>query len=200
MKIKGILFDSGMVLLYPTNHSWFISKDFFNIVEKSLFEKIPEGKRVEGFRNAQKLLSLKENLLVKTKSEEVEVFKKFYIELNNQLPELNLSNEKIETLAKSLVYDSNKYSFYDEVYNLLLTLRKTYKLAVVSDAWPSMRDSYSSTSLNQFFDEIVISSELGILKPHPDMYITALKSLNLKPEECIFIDDNPENVLRSKFT
>lgn len=195
MSIKGIFFDSGMVLLYPTTNSWFISKDFFNIVNKSDFEKIPEGKRVEGFKKAQALLSFDENLLVTNKQEEIEVFEKFYTELSKNLPELNLNNLDIKNLAQSLVEDYKKYSFYKEAQPLLLTLRKTYKLAVVSDAWPSMRDSYSTSSLDQYFDTIVISSELGVLKPHEDMYNTALKATNLKPEECIFIDDNPGNVV-----
>lgn len=195
MSIKGIFFDSGMVLLYPTNKSWFISKDFFNIINKSDFEKIPEGKREEGFKKAQALLSFNENLLVTNQKEEIEVFEKFYEELSKKLPELKITNSDISKLAKSLVEDSQKYSFYNEVEPLLLTLRKTYKLAVVSDAWPSMRDSYSTSSLDKYFETIVISSELGVLKPHKDMYNTALEATNLKPEECIFIDDNPENVI-----
>jgi putative hydrolase of the HAD superfamily len=52
--------------------------------------------------------------------------------------------------------------------------------------------------MTQYFDSLVISSELGVLKPHKLMYQTALDNLNLKPEECIFLDDNIDNCIGAK--
>jgi putative hydrolase of the HAD superfamily len=46
----------------------------------------------------------------------------------------------------------------------------------------------------QFFDGKVISADEKVMKPHPDYYRTALKRLGLKPEECFFIDDMPQNI------
>jgi putative hydrolase of the HAD superfamily len=83
---------------------------------------------------------------------------------------------------------------YPHVIPTLIKLReKGYKLAVVSDAprlkaWLRM----SAMHVADFFDVVVTTDDVGgKLKPHPLPYTTALKKLRLKPEEVIFVGDNP---------
>jgi HAD superfamily hydrolase (TIGR01509 family) len=45
-----------------------------------------------------------------------------------------------------------------------------------------------------FFDDIVLSSEVGMVKPSPEIFRLAAKRLNMLTEECIFIDDVLQNV------
>ncbi len=45
------------------------------------------------------------------------------------------------------------------------------------------------------FDGIVISGILQLLKPEPEIYRYLLHTYNLKPDETLFFDDQPENVL-----
>ena len=47
--------------------------------------------------------------------------------------------------------------------------------------------------LEKYFDEIVISSEIGLIKPEPAVFEHILQKLEVKPEECIFTDDNPKH-------
>ena len=44
------------------------------------------------------------------------------------------------------------------------------------------------------FDGLVFSGPLGIAKPQPAIYRYLLETYSLRPEECIFIDDRPENL------
>lgn len=44
------------------------------------------------------------------------------------------------------------------------------------------------------FDEIVISSEVGMVKPNQNIYQYTLKKLQKTPEEALFIDDSQANV------
>jgi len=49
-----------------------------------------------------------------------------------------------------------------------------------------------------FFNElhgIVISGEVGVCKPNPEIYRILLNRYNMQPEECVFIDDRQENLL-----
>jgi putative hydrolase of the HAD superfamily len=48
--------------------------------------------------------------------------------------------------------------------------------------------------LNALVDEIIISAEEGVAKPDHEFYEIALKRLNSKAENCIFVDDLIENV------
>ena len=44
------------------------------------------------------------------------------------------------------------------------------------------------------FDDYVLSYEEGFIKPYPEIYLRAIERLNVKAEECIFIDDLPLNI------
>jgi 2-haloacid dehalogenase len=44
------------------------------------------------------------------------------------------------------------------------------------------------------FDDIVISGEHSLVKPHPAIYQLALKRIERKAHECLFIDDSPANI------
>ncbi len=47
----------------------------------------------------------------------------------------------------------------------------------------------------KLFSGIVVSGEIQMLKPFPEIYKYTLQKYNLNPRECIFIDDRPVNVL-----
>ena len=108
--------------------------------------------------------------------------------------ELNLEYKDIELLPRDLVYNTGKYEFYDDALKILPILKQKYKLGIVSDAWPSILDVYAKKNLDGYFDCFVISSFLGVTKPNPQMYQTALDELNISPKETIFIDDNLKNI------
>ncbi len=40
----------------------------------------------------------------------------------------------------------------------------------------------------------VISGEINMIKPHKDIFEYVLNTFNLDPKECIFLDDQPENI------
>ncbi|MEG0320028.1 MAG: HAD-IA family hydrolase, partial [Niameybacter sp.] len=52
---------------------------------------------------------------------------------------------------------------------------------------------YIEVDLRKYFAVCIISSQLGVVKPHPSMYETALEALGIKPEEALFIDDSIGN-------
>lgn len=48
--------------------------------------------------------------------------------------------------------------------------------------------------LRELFEEIILSSDLGIVKPDPKIYIYTLEKLKLSASEVIFVDDRKANV------
>ena len=46
----------------------------------------------------------------------------------------------------------------------------------------------------KFYKKIINSSEIGSLKPDPSIFLHTLKTLNVAPEDCIFVDNKVENV------
>ena len=44
------------------------------------------------------------------------------------------------------------------------------------------------------FSSVILSNEVGLLKPDPAIYQLALAQLNVSPDKALFVDDNEENV------
>jgi epoxide hydrolase-like predicted phosphatase len=66
------------------------------------------------------------------------------------------------------------------------------KTALVSNSWGGA--DYPREIFADLFDAAVISGEVGIRKPDPDIYLAAASRLSLAPAECVFVDDFKINV------
>jgi putative hydrolase of the HAD superfamily len=86
-------------------------------------------------------------------------------------------------------YWLNTWKPYPRMMWLVRKLKKSYKLAVLSNSDPVYAAMYKETGLWKDFDAIVLSSEIGIVKPDPRIYRFACKALGVRPKECLFIDD-----------
>lgn len=190
-KIKAILFDSGRVLNRPTTGHWFMTPNFFEYINKEKFMAIKKSKRNNAFSNAYEYIVKQKFIL--TESDEYVHFLEYYKILANNLPELALTEDNIELLAKDYVYNYEKYTFFEDVPSTLKNLSQSYKLAIVSDAWPSLEGVFINMNLRKYFNSFIVSSQKGITKPNELMFRLALQELNIKPEESVFIDDNPKN-------
>ncbi len=47
-------------------------------------------------------------------------------------------------------------------------------------------------------DGVLFSYEVKLVKPEPEIYQTLLNKFQLKPEECVFMDDNEKNVIAAR--
>lgn len=82
-----------------------------------------------------------------------------------------------------------------DVVKIVAHLAKKYKLALLSNA-PSklIRGILADNDLEKYFDIIIVSSEVGMVKPSPEIFKFALEKLAMEPSETIFIDDNIRHV------
>ncbi|WP_035796851.1 HAD-IA family hydrolase [Clostridium akagii] len=190
-KIKAILIDSGTVLNAPVTGEWFISPNFFSYVDKKNYNSISASQKRQAFIKAGEYIS-DQNLIINEK-EEYKHFVEYYRIFSKYMPQLQLHNKQIQAIAKDLVYNYYKYSFYKDVFKFIPELSKKYKLAVVSDAWPSLETVFRKANLMEYFSSFVISSVKGVTKPNELMYKTALEELKISAEEAIFIDDSIKN-------
>ena len=74
-------------------------------------------------------------------------------------------------------------------------LKKRYKVYALSNVdRSSVEYEEKEFSIYKIFDGVVLSCDVGMVKPEPEIYKFVLKKFNLKPEECIFIDNRKDNV------
>lgn len=72
---------------------------------------------------------------------------------------------------------------------------KGFRTALVSNSWGN---TYPRDTWDGMFDTIVISGEVGLRKPEPEIYQLTCERLGLEPAECVFVDDMQPNVLGSR--
>jgi putative hydrolase of the HAD superfamily len=67
-------------------------------------------------------------------------------------------------------------------------------LALLSNAGPDYGSYFRHGPLGDFFAACYVSGELGLLKPHPEIYRHVLDDLGISAAEAVFIDNREANV------
>jgi epoxide hydrolase-like predicted phosphatase len=81
-----------------------------------------------------------------------------------------------------------------DMLDYLRGLRKTVKVGLISNAWSGLRAWIVSQKFDDAFDDMVVSAEVGLMKPDPRIYQLALEKFGAAPQEAVFLDDFIENV------
>jgi len=78
------------------------------------------------------------------------------------------------------------------VDDLLAELKARYRLGLVSNfpCGRSIRESLDRTGLAAYFDAVVVSGDVGYVKPHPAPFRAALEALDADPQRTVYIGDN----------
>jgi putative hydrolase of the HAD superfamily len=63
------------------------------------------------------------------------------------------------------------------------------KTGMLSNSWGV--GYYPRDLLDEIFDEVVISGEVGLRKPDPEIFALTARRLGVEPERCVFVDDHP---------
>ncbi|WP_235215196.1 MULTISPECIES: HAD-IA family hydrolase [Burkholderia] len=84
----------------------------------------------------------------------------------------------------------------DSMFALAHRLRHDYRLGIITDNKKDRIDCLrKSQDLDSLFNPIVVSAEFGSGKDGPAVFEHALRCLEVKPEESVFIDNNPDNLV-----
>jgi epoxide hydrolase-like predicted phosphatase len=66
------------------------------------------------------------------------------------------------------------------------------RTGLISNSWGTRR--YDREQLAELFDGIVISGDVGIRKPAPEMYALGAERIGVPPPGCVYVDDLPFNL------
>ena len=105
------------------------------------------------------------------------------------------SPEKIKNEIES------SFKINAELMEVIGKLKEKYKTAICSNSdaiFVKHMFQENGLLLENYFDFICISSEIGLLKPSEEIFRYCAQKINVIPSECIFIDDVEDNVEISK--
>ena len=111
-----------------------------------------------------------------------------------------------ETVLKELGLPAGTFtSFGDEFWagdsldsqlvEFIQGLQGEYTTALLSNAWDDLRQCVVDVwQIENAFDRLVISAEIGLVKPDLAIYQWLISQLELEPSQAVFVDDFPHNV------
>jgi epoxide hydrolase-like predicted phosphatase len=110
--------------------------------------------------------------------------------------ELRLSPGNIEEFQRAF-WAGDKLDH--ELINYIRSLRGRYKTGLLSNAFSDLRHMVEAVwKIGDAFDVLVISAEVGVVKPDPQIYQIALEKLGVDAQEAVFIDDFDRNVAAAR--
>jgi len=79
--------------------------------------------------------------------------------------------------------------------NYIRSLHTRYRTGIISNALSNVRSAIEQKwDIADAFDALILSAEIGLMKPDPRIFHTALQALGVAPAEAVFVDDVAENV------
>ena len=170
-KIKAIIFDIGGVLTY--------------------------GRMESIYRELSKTFGIEENKLKEFRDKHINKLMTGHMKVEEFLLELKkdfkIKGDVISQYIK-IFRDIIPKNANEEVINLVKKLKGKYKLGVISNTMELHEKINRQYGMFLDFDDVVLSSDVGIAKPDKRIYDLALKRIGLKASQCIFIDDRKDNL------
>lgn len=115
----------------------------------------------------------------------IEVFEVFKLD--------NPNERAIEISERYLSISPYKTHLFPDAHETLSYLNKRYKLHIITNGFHEVQHiKLNQSKLNSYFDLILCSEEVGVNKPNPTVFKTALDKTGAKPGQSIMIGDNLE--------
>lgn len=98
-----------------------------------------------------------------------------------------------DTLWNQFVRSCQTMRLEDGLSDQLHAVKKNHKLILATDNMDSFRRfTIPSLKLDELFDDIMISSELGLMKTHENgrVFQQRFEQHQVQPSDCLFIDDS----------
>ena len=188
--MKNLILDCGGVLVYPSQGTWSLPCRMREILGDRAGD-IGTPKYAEAHRAAAKWLD--ESRLMSDLEEERRVRLGYLTEMNERMG-WNLIEAEVSLLADDFTHNINRFGLFDDIVPWLTRWKEKYTLGILSDAMPSILVFMDQYGILKYFDAVVISTQIGVIKPDPRMYEAILKKLNADPGDCLFVDDRPCNL------
>ena len=113
-----------------------------------------------------------------------------------RIMELKYTRKDLIKISRPVI---RKTKLNPKIRDIVLKLKAHgYIVPLLSNSINEIAKSLRKRGCYKIFYPVFISCETGFSKNDGELYVFALKKLQLKPQECIIIDDNPDFVKYAK--
>ncbi len=181
-RYRAVLFDWMLTLAhYPTD------AEFVGAALRSMGRRAEDAfiePAVEALRRARETPSVRERLQVEDTSVEM------HRSVNMEVFELAGFDSDLAEAFYALLGDVELHPLYPDVASTLRTIHSSgVRIAVISDIHVDLREHAEQFGIGEAVDCWVLSFELGVQKPDPLMFMTAIDTMGVEPSEALMVGD-----------
>ena len=190
MAIKAIFFDAAGTLFYLTK----TAGDHYALVGDEIGLKLDAKKLDQAFHAAWKQMPQRAAIDGPRENDDKGWWRELVdLVLGQVAPSLSeFDRDNFFEVAYEHFAEAGVWELYPEVPGVLEQLQPRCQLAVISNFDGRLRLILERLGLSKSFRHIFVSSEIGADKPDPEIYLRALKFIDLKPNEVLHVGDDPE--------
>jgi HAD superfamily hydrolase (TIGR01509 family) len=179
--IGTIVFDLGGVVVFESQDLW-----------KSVFLELSSKFKI----NLKTLESHLEKYKAGIQTGRINLYDFYTVVLGS----IRRNDTKPEELLRIHLKSHSRYSAKCDrnMLELIGRLRKCYQVVCFTNTEPEVAELNRRNGLFDYFERAFISSEMGLRKPDPKSYKKVLDELYIKPQQAVFIDNDPNNVEAAK--
>ncbi len=192
--MKALILDCGGVTCFPRYGHWLFPSNLTEITNRDYPTALSE--RVYA-AHSECAHWLDEGALITSEGREIEMRTGYNRDMNRLL-KAGLSDEQCERLAVSVTQDDSRYAFYPDSFGFSKIWSKRYKLAMLSNAMPSLYRALSAQGYARYLCSLTVSCLYGFQKPDERLYLAALNDIHELADECVFVDDLEDNLLTAQ--
>lgn len=105
----------------------------------------------------------------------------------------------VKKLKQITAQERKDFHVFSDVPATLKALKSQgYTLALMPNQSQFNSEKYLNTKMGQHIDRVFWSYELGLAKPDPRYFEAVLNELGIEPEEFLFVDDQPANLIAAR--
>lgn len=118
-------------------------------------------------------------------------------DLNLGVEPTELRRQKFEVYSRFC--QSGAIKLFPETREIAQTFNATHKTAIASGSWAhDIRAILKNAAAEELFPLIFGKESATREKPHPDIFLRAAKSMELKPQECLVVEDALKGLYAAK--
>ncbi|TXR95304.1 HAD family hydrolase [Bacillus sp. SH7-1] len=112
------------------------------------------------------------------------------------LSEYNITTLTPEQLLHDYITNFQHHCIpFQNMHELLQRLtQQNIKIGIITNGFTDFQmNNLCALNIHTYTNTILVSEAEGIKKPHPEIFERALKKLDVKAAECLYVGDHPEN-------
>jgi putative hydrolase of the HAD superfamily len=191
--VRGVLLDSGGVLIRPIGGEWFPTASLEAVLEAHGLTWQREQLAAAAAAGDTYLDSV-HHIRLRDETAEQAVMARYH---EVTLRGIGVSQDCAALAREILALEAARdvVEPYEWTMEVLAGLRaRSVPVVVLSNAWPSLRRLHRGLGIDRLVQALVISAEEGVSKPDARLFQTALTVLGQPPDQVLFVDDWPGHV------